>query len=394
MQPSTRPPKVLSPGVVIDRYEILEHIADGGMGSVWLARIQGVHGFKKQVALKTIAPARTDEVEATTMLLEEARISSKLSHANVAQLLDVGENQGVVYLVFEWVDGKSLEQICRSHETKQERMPLPLLLRAIADAAAGLHAAHELTDESGTSLHLVHRDVTPSNVLVSDKGFAKVIDFGIAKARDRYRIATRTGMVRGTPLYISPEQACKEAVDRRSDVWSLGAVMYRCIAGAPPFRDQRSFAGFLDDARIPPLPEGTPPEVEEACYKALRLEARERYATAQAMREGIERALYALKPGHTSIAPGSSVVSTEPLSREQAKALAHAKTQLEPAAARSVAPPPADSATQLSPGLPDRPSQTRFASERPAFLRGPRLIAVAVAACVLAAAVAALVALR
>src|ERR1700722_9144478 len=225
MTPSTATPTI-DVGTTVDRYEIVRHVARGGMGSVWLARFEGKHGFAKQVAIKTILPELASLPQFRAMFLEEARISSKLAHAHVAQVLDVGEHEGAVYIVFEWVEGHSLAHLCRAAEEAGERIALPLLLRVLIDACAGLHAVHELADADGKSLGVVHRDVTPGNVLVSEKGFAKVIDFGIAKARDRVAGETRSGFVKGTPQFMSPEAACRMNLDGRSDVWSLGAILY------------------------------------------------------------------------------------------------------------------------------------------------------------------------
>jgi serine/threonine protein kinase len=281
-------------GTVLDRYEIVRHVARGGMGSIWLGRFGGKHGFSKHVAIKTIAPEYAENPQFHAMFLEEARISSKLVHANVAQVLDVGEHNGGVYIVFEWVDGQPLGQICTTCEASGGRIPLPVLLRVLGDACAGLHAVHELADEKGRPLGVVHRDVTPGNVLVSEAGFAKVIDLGIAKSRDRVHIQTRAGYVKGTPEYMSPEQASREAVDRRADIWSLGAVLFRGLAGAPPFRDRDALIAYIDGkAKLPPLPDDVPLDVRAIVTRALEVAPGDRFATADEMRAALERALHA-----------------------------------------------------------------------------------------------------
>jgi serine/threonine-protein kinase len=280
-------------GSVIDRYEIVKHVARGGMGTVWLARFAGKHGFSKQVALKTIAPEFAQNPHSTAMFLEEARISSKLAHANVAQVLDVGEHGEGVYIVFEWVEGRSLEEICRAATAAGERVPVAFALRVLADACAGLHAAHELAGDDGEPLDVVHRDVTPSNILVSENGFAKVIDFGIAKGRDRVLAETRGGFVKGTPQYMSPEQAFKEPVDRRSDIWSLGAVLYRSLSSGPPFPDHAALLAYVDGlSLLPELPRDVSADVLAIIARALTVRAKDRFATAEEMRRAIERALH------------------------------------------------------------------------------------------------------
>ncbi len=295
MDPSERPsPPEIDVGTVFDRYEILRHVARGGMGSVWLARFTGKHGFTKQVAIKTIVPELAENPQFHAMFLEEARISSKLAHANAAQVLDVGEHGRTVYIVFEWVEGRSIEELCRAAEAKGGKIPLPLILRALADASAGLHAAHILSDESGKELGIVHRDVTPNNILVSDKGFAKVIDFGIAKARDRIAVETRSGFVKGTPQYMSPEAAARLKIDNRSDVWSLRAILFPPLAGTPAIPDHSRLLDYIDGVtKLPPLPDDVPAEVKAIVTRALAVSAGDRFQSAEKMRTALERAIHA-----------------------------------------------------------------------------------------------------
>jgi serine/threonine protein kinase len=265
------------------------------MGSVWLAQFAGKHGFTKHVAVKTIVPELAENPQFHAMFLEEARISSKLAHANVAQVLDVGEHESTVYIVFEWVEGRSIEELCRAAETRGGLIPLPLVLRALADACAGLHAAHVLTSADGKPLGIVHRDVTPNNVLVSDKGFAKVIDFGIAKARDRVAVETRSGLVKGTPQYMSPEAACKRTVDRRSDVWSLGAILFRALRGKPAFVDHAGLLDYIDGVtKLPSPPDDVPPAVRAIASRALAVSPADRFQSAEEMRSALERAMHAI----------------------------------------------------------------------------------------------------
>jgi serine/threonine-protein kinase len=294
-------------GTVLDRYEIVRHVARGGMGSIWLGKFAGKHGFTKQVAIKTIAPEYAENPQFHAMFLEEARISSKLAHANVAQVLDVGEYRGSIYIVFEWVDGQSLGQICSASESLGAPVPAPFLLRVLGDACAGLHAVHELADERGQPLGVVHRDITPSNILVSEAGFSKVIDFGIAKARDRVQVETRSGFVKGTPEYMSPEHASKELVDRRADVWSLGAVLFRGLAGAPPFRDHDALLAYIEGRmKLPALPKEVPPEAFAIVAKALQVDRTKRFASAEEMRAALEKALHTGKASSDDLARMSS----------------------------------------------------------------------------------------
>src|SRR5271166_3053443 len=182
--PSSPPALVhLEPGYRLDRYELLAPYARGGMASVWLGRVRGKHGFERIVAIKTILPEYAADPDFRVMLLDEARIASAVEHTNVAQTIDVGEEHGVVYLVLEWIDGDSLYTLHRLLEKQKQLLPPGVVLRGMADACRGLHAAHELRDKSGQPLNVVHRDVSPHNILVNPAGIAKLIDFGVAKAQ-------------------------------------------------------------------------------------------------------------------------------------------------------------------------------------------------------------------
>ncbi len=294
----------LAIGTRIDRYDIVRHVARGGMGSVWLGRIQGKHGFEKLVAIKTIRQELASEGRFKAMFLDEARITSRLHHANVAQVLDVGEHASIIYIVFEWVAGQSLEAVCREKEATGKAVDVAFALRTLAEVCAGLHAAHELTDEDGGSLGVVHRDVSPLNVLVGEGGFTKLIDFGVAKARDRVAPETRSGVVKGTPQYMAPEQAMGQDVDRRADIWAAGATLYRALAGKPPFADRDELAAFIGGRPLKELPPSTDPDIRAIVKKAMEREPEDRYSTANAMRTALEQALHSTKER----APAASVV--------------------------------------------------------------------------------------
>ncbi|MGH7281164.1 MAG: serine/threonine protein kinase, partial [Polyangiaceae bacterium] len=232
----------LEPGSRLDRYELLCPIAHGGMALVWLARLVGKHGFEKLVAIKTILPEFAADTRFQQMFLDEARIASGIEHVNVAQILDLGEQHDILYIVMEWVDGDSLSKLHRAVERRGERIPLGILLRIVADACGGLHTAHDLTDKTGRALGVVHRDVSPQNILVSSKGNAKLIDFGIAKALVRLSGETNAGLLKGKIQYMAPEQAMGRPLDRRADVWAAGACLYYLLSGVPPFDGENQLA--------------------------------------------------------------------------------------------------------------------------------------------------------
>ena len=227
----------IQPGQTLGRYEFLVPIAEGGMASVWAARLKGSRGFSKTVAIKTMLPSVSDDPQFEQMFLDEAQIASRIRHPNVVEILDLGEEHEVLYLVMEWVDGEPLANVRRS-AAKHGGIPRPIAVRLVADASAGLHAAHELKDEAGQPVGLVHRDMSPQNVLITFDGVVKIVDFGVAKAAGRSSQQTSAGQVKGKPPYMSPEQALGDHVDRRTDVFALGIILYQLTTGKHPFRGE------------------------------------------------------------------------------------------------------------------------------------------------------------
>jgi len=296
MRVSLVPPKPspLVPGYRLDRYELLCPIARGGMAEVWVARLRGKHGFEKLVAIKTILPQFAQEPSFQKMFLDEAHIASGIQHQNVAQILDLGEQHDVLYLVMEWVDGDALSKLQRAVAKKSGKVPIGIVLRVLADACGGLHAAHELSDKEGHNLAVVHRDVSPQNILVSDKGIAKLIDFGIAKARDRVGGDTGSGMFKGKIQFMAPEQALGRAIDRRADVWAIGAMLYHMVAGRPPFEGENQLATLhlLAAGNPPPaLPKEVPEAVADVVRRTLKHDPDKRIATAAELQKAIEHAM-------------------------------------------------------------------------------------------------------
>jgi serine/threonine protein kinase len=284
----------LAPGSRLDRYELLCPIAEGGMASVWVARQSGKHGFEKLVAIKTILPKFATDVRFQEMFLDEARIASRIEHVNVAQIFDLGEEHDILYLAMEYVDGDSLSKLNRACLRKGVKIPTALILRLLADTCAGLHEAHELKDPQGRHLEIVHRDVSPHNILVSAKGIAKLIDFGIAKARSRMGSDTNSGVLKGKIAYMAPEQALGQQVDRRADVWAIGAILYHLLAGRPPYEGDNQLATLhlLGSGRPPtPLPASVHPAISNIIRRALTYNPDGRASSAAEMHDAIERAM-------------------------------------------------------------------------------------------------------
>jgi serine/threonine protein kinase len=287
--------KVLQPGDVLDgRYELLVRHAAGGMATVWVARVRGRYGFERIVAVKTILPHLAGEERFRAMFLDEARIASRIRHPNVAHLDDVGEADGVPFMVLEWIEGDPLSRISDQATRDGMSIPLPVLLRVAIDACLGLHAAHELRDASGHLLDVVHRDVSHQNLLVTTEGVTKVIDFGVAKAVDRLVEDTRTGLVKGKLEYAAPEYLQKRIVDRRGDVWAIGVILYHELAGRFPYEAESDYAllhAITSGKPPPPLPPEVPQPVADAVLRALEHDMNRRFATAAELARALEAAL-------------------------------------------------------------------------------------------------------
>jgi eukaryotic-like serine/threonine-protein kinase len=284
---------VIEPGFRLDRYELLCPIAQGGMATVWLARVGGKFGFEKFVAVKMILPQFASDHHFEQMFLDEARLASRIEHPNVAQILDLGEHHDVLYLVMEWIEGDPLSRLYRATEKKGLRIPPGIVLRTIADACGGLHAAHEVRGADGSLLHVVHRDISPQNILVSHDGVAKLIDFGIAKARDRVAGETNAGVLKGKVRYMAPEQALGKKIDRRADVWAAAAVLYHLLSGKSPFQGDTEIATLrllTSGEPPPPLPRTFHPALVEVLRRGLLVLPDERFATAAELQAAIESA--------------------------------------------------------------------------------------------------------
>ena len=297
----------LRPGSRLDRYELVCPIASGGMAVVWLARLRGKRGFEKLFAVKTIKTELLDDARFQEMFLDEARIASGIQHPNVAQILDLGEQDDVLYIVMEWVDGESLAKIRRLAPKRSAPLPLGVTLRVMADACAGLHAAHELRDVRGESVGVVHRDVSPQNILVTPAGSVKVIDFGIAKATNRSAGDTRSGVVKGKIHYMAPEQAGGLPVDRRADIWAVGVCLYELVTGKLPFdgdSDVDVVRRLLGTEPAPRVSASVPDAVAEILAHSLVRDPNERFSTAGAMQRALETAIdrLALAARHHDVA--------------------------------------------------------------------------------------------
>lgn len=286
----------LRPGDRLGRYELVSPIAEGGMAAVWVARFAGTRGFRKAVAVKVMLPALREDPDAERLFLAEASLASKIRHPNVVETLELGEERDLLYIVMELVEGAPLSALLRRTAT-QGNMPLPLAVHLACQVCAGLHAAHELTDDSGKPLKLVHRDVSPHNVLLGFNGIAKVTDFGIAKTMGDASWKTQSGQLRGKIAYMAPEQARFEPLDRRTDVFAAGLLAYLMTTGRHPFRatDAReTLENLLSSDPLPPpsaFVDRYPRRLERAVMRALEKEPSGRFETASDFSKALTLAL-------------------------------------------------------------------------------------------------------
>ncbi|HEY6080637.1 MAG TPA: serine/threonine-protein kinase, partial [Polyangiaceae bacterium] len=286
----------VSPGQVLGRYELLVPVAKGGMASVWAARLKGTRGFQKLVAIKTMLPGLVDDPSFERMFLDEATLASQVRHPHVIEIMDLGEQDRILYLVMEWVSGEALSIIMKYAATRGG-IPLPIAVHIATQACRGLHAAHELREENGVLVGLVHRDVSPQNVLVTFDGVVKVVDFGVAKATARLDTVTEAGQLKGKIAYMSPEQLRGEKIDRRTDVFAMGILLYMMTTGKHPFRgdDQAQTIARISSDEPAILPStlvlGYPAGLEACVMQALAKDAAKRYPSANDMLIGLTRAL-------------------------------------------------------------------------------------------------------
>ncbi len=306
--PVVRPEDTGQPGEHFGQYTLLERIAVGGMAELYKARMSGVEGFQKTVAIKRILPHLTDNAEFVEMFIDEGKLAAQLNHPNIAHIYDLGKIGRDYYIAMEFVEGRDLRSVLNLARRKAMPVPMGLALLIAARLASALDYAHRKRDFEGREMGLVHRDVSPQNILLTHEGDIKLVDFGIAKAVSKAS-QTQIGALKGKLQYMSPEQAWGRAVDPRSDIFSLGAVLFELLTG------ERLFVGVNEMSVLEAVREGkiraprdvnpaVPREVDALVLNALALEPTERYATAGELQQRLEEVLYALRPtpGHSDLA--------------------------------------------------------------------------------------------
>lgn len=276
--------ELLSSPRVVGRYELIHRLGHGGMATVYVGRATGTAGFERLVAVKLIHPHLANEPEFVEMFLDEARIAAKIHHPNVVETIDLGEDGDQFFMVMEYVEGDTLASLLRQLQKGQRRVPLAVALQITIDICKGLAAAHDLVDRDGSELRLVHRDVSPHNLLVTMDGRVQVVDFGIMKAAGKPS-NTLTGQLRGKVAYMSPEQARGLPVDLRADIFAVGAVLWEMCAGERLYPGS-SASGVLDKVlrcdigSIRDVQPELPAELDDILARALGPLRKHRYACA------------------------------------------------------------------------------------------------------------------
>ena len=279
------------------RYHVVSKIAHGGMAEIFLAVSKGEQGFQKPIVLKRILPKLAEDPHFVRMLVDEAHIASTLNHSNLVQVLDLGKTGGQYFLVLEFVDGWSLEQVRRRALAAKMKMPIPLVLYIVSALCRGLAYVHT-RERNGKSLGIVHRDVTPQNVMISQQGEVKLADFGIAKAVGKSE-KSATGMIKGKFAYMSPEQSLAKPLDARSDLFSVGTVLYLLTTGKKPFDGPTDADTIMQVRRARPekpsaLVRDLNPDVERLINRALRADPGKRWQSAEQMADKIDAILVKL----------------------------------------------------------------------------------------------------
>ena len=291
-------PKFLANEAVerLDRFELIAELASGGMATVYLARLSGVAGFQRFVAIKRLHPHLASDKDFIQMFLDEARLAARLHHPHVVPIQEIGESEQGYYLVMDYIEGDTLARLMARSAQSGNVLPARVAVRAALDTLAGLHAAHELVDDEGKPLDIVHRDVSPQNVLVGVDGTSRITDFGVARAASRLT-TTKSGQLKGKLSYMAPEQARGKGIDRRSDIFAMGIVLWELLVRKRLFKGdgEAETLNKVMNEPIPTLRAANPdvhPALEAVCMKALERDMDKRFSSAADFADALEAAAH------------------------------------------------------------------------------------------------------
>jgi eukaryotic-like serine/threonine-protein kinase len=278
------------------RYKVLEKIASGGMAEVFRAESAGLEGFKKTVAIKRVLPHLSQKKQFMGMFLDEARLSAHLSHSNCVQVFDIGVGDNTYFIVMEYVDGSDLKGVIEYRRKTAQPFPIEEACLICVRICEGLTYAHELTDNNGESLHIVHRDMSPPNVLITRFGEVKIVDFGLAKANSQLE-RSEPGIIKGKFSYLSPEAAQGLPIDARTDVFAVGIILWELLAGRRLFLGDTDLetVRMVQAARVPPIKQFSPKvsaQLEQVIARALAGDPKQRYQTARELGHALNDVLF------------------------------------------------------------------------------------------------------
>ncbi len=278
------------------RYRVVEKLESGGMAEVFRAESEGLQGFRKQVAIKRVLPHLSSKKKFISMFLDEARLSAQLSHSNCVQVFDIGVGDSAFFIVMEFVDGANLKAIIEHLKKSGRDFPVEAAVHISLELCKGLAYAHELTDPNGVPLHIVHRDMSPPNVLITKHGEVKIVDFGLAKANSQLE-RSEPGIIKGKFSYLSPEAAMAQEVDARTDVFAVGIILWEILAGQRLFLGETDFQTVkkVQAAAIPSITQinpRVPQELERIITRALARDPLHRYPTARALGMDLSKFLF------------------------------------------------------------------------------------------------------
>jgi serine/threonine-protein kinase len=281
------------------RYRVIEKLESGGMAEVFRAESEGLQGFRKQVAIKRVLPNLSSKKKFISMFLDEARLSAQLSHSNCVQVFDIGVGDNAFFIVMEFVDGGNLKSIVEHIKKTGRDFPVEAAVYITLELCKGLAYAHELTDSSGAPLHIVHRDMSPPNVLITKHGEIKIVDFGLAKANSQLE-KSEPGIIKGKFSYLAPEAAMGQDVDARTDIFALGIMLWELLAGQRLFLGETDFQTVkkVQAAHVPSIMQinkKVPAELERIVNHALARDPAQRFQTARAL--GLELTRFMFKFG-------------------------------------------------------------------------------------------------
>lgn len=282
----------LAPGTHVGPYEVVELLAMGGMAEIYIVESSGIQGARKRSVLKRLPPATMmNNLGYLNMFITEAKLVASLPHPNIVQVFDIGEDDDSYYFVMEHLDGLNLRELIRKCRKSNARVPMEIAIQIVLAVAEGLHAAHEARGTEGQPLAIVHRDISPNNIVVTGEGKVKLIDFGIAKSRAT-RAQTEAGVVKGKVAYMSPEQCRALPLDRRTDLYALGVILFELITGARPHRSRHGselveqiVGKDCEDPRM--RTSHCPDELANIINKLLRRKMDDRYQTARELHEDL-----------------------------------------------------------------------------------------------------------